>query len=74
MASRLAVSGALQMLGNSSEPGFFCRRASQHIPVPLQMLRNDLDLDQLDAQLSSGTVELRNLLLDCEYLNEQLVS
>ena len=38
------------------------------------MLRNDLDLDQLDAQLSSGTVELRNLLLDCDYLNEQLVS
>lgn len=40
----------------------------------MQMLKNDLDLDQLDAQLSSGTVELRNLLLNCEYLNDQLVS
>ena len=42
--------------------------------MPMQMLKNDLDLDQLDAQLSSGTVELRNLLLNCKYLNDQLVS
>lgn len=30
-------------------------------------------LVQLDVQLGSGTVELRNLVLDCAYLSDQLV-
>ncbi|KAK3276418.1 hypothetical protein CYMTET_15502 [Cymbomonas tetramitiformis] len=37
-----------------------------------RVLKNELDLDQLDVALGSGTVELRNLVLDCDYLSEQL--
>lgn len=33
-----------------------------------------VDLEQLDVQLGRGTLELRGVLLNCDYLNEQLVS
>ena len=33
-----------------------------------------VDLEQLDVQLGTGTLELRGVLLNCAYLNEQLVS
>ena len=32
-----------------------------------------VDLEQLDVQLGRGTLELRGVLLNCDYLNEQLV-
>eukprot|EP00898_Chlorokybus_atmophyticus_P006013 jgi/Chlat1/6412/Chrsp45S06026 len=37
-----------------------------------KVLQNELDLEQLDVQMGTGTVELRNLLLDTDYLTEQL--
>lgn len=37
-------------------------------------LRNELDLQQLDVQLGSGTLELRDVLLNCDNINQQLVS
>jgi hypothetical protein len=37
-------------------------------------LRTELDLEQLDVKLDSGFVELKNVLLDCEALNADLVS
>eukprot|EP00976_Prorocentrum_cordatum_P025283 513497-Prorocentrum_minimum.AAC.3 len=38
-----------------------------------RILKNELDPEQLDVQLGNGTIELRNLLLNCDYLSEQLV-
>ncbi len=38
-----------------------------------RLLRGDLDLDSLDVALGAGSIKLRSLLLDCEYLNAQLV-
>ena len=35
-------------------------------------LENDLDVEQLDVALSTGTFELRNAILDCEYLRQHL--
>ena len=35
-------------------------------------LENDLDVEQLDVALSTGTLELRNAILDCEYLRQHL--
>ena len=32
-----------------------------------------MDLEQLDVQLGTGTLELRRVLLNCAYLTEQLV-
>lgn len=37
-------------------------------------LKTEVDLDQLDVHLGTGTLELRDVLLNCQYLNEQLVS
>lgn len=37
-------------------------------------LTNEVDLSQLDVQLGSGTLELRDVLLNCEHINQQLVS
>lgn len=37
-------------------------------------LASELDPNQLDVQLGQGTIELRQLLLNCNELNEQLVS
>ena len=37
------------------------------------LLRTELDLDQLSVQLGRGTLELRDVLLNTDYLNEQLV-
>jgi autophagy-related protein 2 len=39
-----------------------------------RFLHSEPDLEQLDVQLSSGTFELRNVLLNCQAVNEQLVS
>lgn len=36
-------------------------------------LQSEPDLDQLDVQLSKGTFELRNVLLNCDAVNAQLV-
>lgn len=36
-------------------------------------LASELDFNQLDVQLGQGTIELRQLLLDCTELTEQLV-
>jgi hypothetical protein len=33
----------------------------------------DLDLQQLDVQLGTGTLELRDVLLNCDELNKELV-
>jgi autophagy-related protein 2 len=38
-----------------------------------RFLQTELDLEQLDVQLGTGTLELRSVLLDCEQLNKQLV-
>ena len=37
-------------------------------------LTSEIDPSQLDVQLGQGTIELRQLLLNCNELNEQLVS
>jgi|LauGreStaDraftv2_3_1035109.scaffolds.fasta_scaffold819180_1 hypothetical protein len=36
-------------------------------------LRTDLDLEQLDVKLASGCLELKNVLINCEALNSDLV-
>jgi hypothetical protein len=38
-----------------------------------RFLHSEPDLDQLDVQLSTGTFELRNVLLNCDSVNAQLV-
>lgn len=38
-----------------------------------RLLRGGLDLTCLDVALGSGTLALRDLLLECDYINEQLV-
>ena len=35
-------------------------------------LENELDVEQLDVALSTGTFELRDAILDCEYLRQHL--
>ena len=35
-------------------------------------LKNDIDVEQLDVALGAGTLELRDLVLDCDYLTRQL--
>eukprot|EP00897_Mesotaenium_endlicherianum_P008334 jgi/Mesen1/7529/ME000391S06767 len=37
-----------------------------------RLLRGELDLDKLDVQLGAGTVELKDLELNTDYLNDQL--
>ena len=39
-----------------------------------RFLHSEPDLEQLDVQLSTGTFELRNVLLNCKAVNDQLVS
>ena len=41
-------------------------------PLLSKVLKTDLDLDNLDVQLASGTLELSQLLLDEAYLSRQL--
>jgi hypothetical protein len=36
-------------------------------------LQTELDLEQLDVQLGCGAVELRNVLLNCDSINQRLV-
>jgi hypothetical protein len=37
-----------------------------------RLLQNELNLEQLDVALGSGTVELRDVVLNCAYIREQL--
>ena len=37
-----------------------------------KLLVNEIDLEQLEVQLGAGTLELRDLLLDTDYLNAQV--
>jgi autophagy-related protein 2 len=37
-----------------------------------RILRNNLDLEQLDVQLGWGTVQLKDLVLNTDYFNDQL--
>lgn len=37
-------------------------------------LDSELDLDQLDVELGTGRLELRNVLLACDSINTDLVS
>ncbi|KIZ05135.1 hypothetical protein MNEG_2829, partial [Monoraphidium neglectum] len=37
-----------------------------------KFLQTDLDLEQLDVQLGTGAVELRNVLLNCNTINQRL--
>ncbi|GBG84037.1 hypothetical protein CBR_g37914 [Chara braunii] len=37
-----------------------------------RLLKNELDLKQLEVQLGAGTLELRDLTLDTDYLNDQI--
>jgi autophagy-related protein 2 len=37
-------------------------------------LKTELDLEQLEVQLGTGTLELRNVLLNTDNVNQQLVS
>lgn len=40
-----------------------------------RVLKSQPDLDQVDVQLRTGkVVQLRSVLLNCDYLSEQLVS
>ena len=41
--------------------------------IQLAAIALQVDLEQLDVQLGRGTLELRGVLLNCDYLNEQLV-
>lgn len=36
-------------------------------------LKTEVDLDQIDVQLGKGTLELQNVLLNCDNINQQLV-
>lgn len=37
-----------------------------------QFIHGDIDLDQLDVQLSAGLLQLTNLALNVDYLNEKV--
>ncbi len=37
-----------------------------------RILRNNLDLEQLDVQLGWGTVQLKDLVLNTDYFNDQV--
>ena len=64
------------MRGFSGLSDFFLRKAFKFaLKRNLgKYLASELDLNQLDVQLGQGTIELRQLLLNCNELNEQLVS
>jgi hypothetical protein len=36
------------------------------------VLKNELNLEQLDVALGSGTLELRDVVLNCAYIRQQL--
>ena len=64
------------MRGFSGLSDFFLRKAFKFaLKRNLgKYLASELDPHQLDVQLGQGTIELRQLLLNCNELNEQLVS
>ena len=37
-----------------------------------RVLKNELNLEQLDVALGSGTLELRDAVLNCDYVRQQL--
>jgi autophagy-related protein 2 len=37
-----------------------------------RILRSEPDLEQLDVQLGSGTIQLKDLALNTDYLNDQV--
>jgi autophagy-related protein 2 len=37
-----------------------------------RILRSELDLEQLDVQLGSGKIQLKDLALNTDYLNDQV--
>jgi autophagy-related protein 2 len=37
-----------------------------------RILCSELDLEQLDVQLGSGTIQLKDLALNTDYLNDQV--
>ena len=37
-----------------------------------RILRNELDLEQLDVQIGSGTIHLKDLALNIDYFNDQV--
>eukprot|EP00854_Cymbomonas_tetramitiformis_P012079 gene12079-14272_t len=67
-------SSPLRLAQMFSSTGWALKRLYKFVLKQLlgRVLKNELDLDQLDVALGSGTVELRNLVLDCDYLSEQL--
>lgn len=38
-----------------------------------QFILGDIDLDQLDVQLSDGTIQLSDLALNVDYINKQVL-
>lgn len=38
-----------------------------------RLLKGDVDLDQMDVQLSTGKLELRDVLLNIEHINTALL-
>ena len=64
------------MRGLSGLSDFFLRKAFKFaLKRNLgKYLASEIDPSQLDVQLGQGTIELRQLLLNCHELNEQLVS
>ncbi len=64
------------MKGLSGLSDFFLRKAFKFaLKRNLgKYLASEIDPSQLDVQLGQGTIELRQLLLNCSELNEQLVS
>lgn len=64
------------MRGLSGLSDFFLRKAFKFaLKRNLgKYLASEIDPSQLDVQLGQGTIELRQLLLNCNELNEQLVS
>lgn len=39
-----------------------------------QWIATEIDLDQVEVQLGQGSLELREVLLNVDYINQQLVS
>ena len=64
------------MRGFSGLSDFFLRKAFKFVLKRNlgRYLASELDFNQLDVQLGQGTIKLRQLLLNCTELTDQLVS
>ena len=71
---RYLLSAAMKAFSGLSD--FFLRKAFKFaLKRNLgKYLASELDPNQLDVQLGQGTIELKQLLLNCSELNQQLVS